>query len=280
MKILVTGGNTGIGLAVCKQLALDYNAHVYLAARNPLKGQNAASSIQSLLSRHPSTGSVTYIPMDTSSDESVLRAYELVKEELHLAEDGDTKLYGLVNNAGIGLNTGTSPADILNTNLFGPKRVCDAFVGLLDEQRGRIVNLGSGSGPMYVRGCNAEDQKMLSNPDTLTLGEIEEYAKRNINGPVDPYGLSKACLACYTGYFARQYPNILSSCVSPGFIDTQMTSGYGASKTPEQGTVSIKHCLLEPLKGNGFYYGSDAIRSPYHFLRNPGEPEYDGKYPF
>ena len=58
-----------------------------------------------------------------------------------------------------------------------------------------------------------------------------------------------------------------------------MTAGYGASKTPEEGTVAIKHLLLGSLKGNGWYYGSDAVRSPYHFMRNPGEPEYDGVPP-
>ena len=64
--------------------------------------------------------------------------------------------------------------------------------------------------------------------------------------------------------------------VSPGFINTAMTKGYGATLQPEQGTVSIKHCLFNHLKGNGWYYGSDAIRSPLHFMRNPGEPAFEG----
>ena len=97
---------------------------------------------------------------------------------------------------------------------------------------------------------------------------------------IDVYGLSKALVACYTGYFANQHPNILSSCVTPGFINTQMTAGYGASKSPDQGILSIMHCLLEELGGNGWYYGSDAVRSPYHFMRNPGEMAYDGNAPF
>ena len=97
---------------------------------------------------------------------------------------------------------------------------------------------------------------------------------------INVYGLSKALVACYTGYFANQHPNILSSCVSPGFINTQMTAGYGASKSPDQGILSIMHCLLEELGGNGWYYGSDAVRSPYHFMRNPGEMAYDGNAPF
>lgn len=278
MRILVTGGNTGIGFALCKQLALEHHADVFLTARNPTKGQNAVSQIQSLLdTSNEKKGSVTFIPMDTSSDESVSNASKVIKE--HLAST-DEKLYGLVNNAGVGLNTELAPRDLLNTNLYGPKRVCEAFVDLLDDSKGRIVNLGSGSGPSYVRYCNAQDKEMLCHPEKVTWEDIQKHANENVNGPVDVYGLSKALLACYTGYFANQHPNILSSCVTPGFIDTQMTRGYGASKTPDQGTLAIKHCLLDDLEGNGWYYGSDGIRSPYHFMRNPGEPAYDGKVVF
>lgn len=278
MRIVVTGGNTGIGFALCKQLVLDHNAHVYLTARNPSKGQNAVSEIQSLMKGKNSQGSVKFVPLDTADDESVLNASKLIGDELLSM---DEKLYGLVNNAGVGLNTELAPKDLLNTNLYGPKRVSEAFVGLLDEQKGRIINLGSGSGPNYTSRCSDADKKLLCNPDKVTWEEIEKHANENVNKQnVNVYGLSKALLACYTGWFARAHPNILTSCVTPGFIDTQMTRGYGASKTPEQGTLAIKHCLFNDLEGNGWYYGSDGIRSPYHYMRNPGEPAYDGKVVF
>lgn len=287
MRILVTGGNTGIGFALCKQLVLDHHAHVYLTARNPTKGQNAVTQIQSLMednddtSSSKSKGSVTFVPMDTSSDESVLSASKVIRDDLMNLSSDDNKLYGLVNNAGVGLNTALAPEDLINTNLYGPKRVCEAFLDLLDEQNGRIVNLGSGSGPMYTSRCSDVDKKMLCHPEKASWEDIEKHANDNMNeGYVDVYGLSKALLACYTGYFANMHPNILTSCVTPGFIDTQMTRGYGASKTPDQGTLAIKHCLLDELEGNGWYYGSDGVRSPYHFMRNPGEPPYDGKAPF
>lgn len=263
-KVLVTGGNTGIGFAVCKQLAVDRKCHVFLTARTPAKGEAAVAEIQNL------GGSVEFIPLDTSKDDSVQAAAETIKSKL---DKDESSLFGIVNNAGIGLNTGGG--DIMNTNLYGPKRVCEAFVDMMDQEKGRIVNLGSGSGPMYVGGCRREDQKELCDPEKVTWDWIENHAK----GAGD-YGKSKALLACYTGVFARDHPNIISSCVSPGFINTQMTAGWGASKSPEEGTVSIMHCLFDELKGNGYYYGSDGLRSPYHYMRNPGEPEYDGVNPF
>ena len=61
-----------------------------------------------------------------------------------------------------------------------------------------------------------------------------------------------------------------------GYIKTSMTAGMGATKPPSEGTVSLKKCLLEELPSSGFFWGSDGLRSPLHYCRNPGEPEFDG----
>ena len=58
-----------------------------------------------------------------------------------------------------------------------------------------------------------------------------------------------------------------------------MSKGFGATKLPEEGTVSTMKCLFEELPGNGYFYESDGFRSPLHILRNQGEPEYDGHPP-
>ena len=80
------------------------------------------------------------------SDESVKNAAATVKSVL-----GNNKLFGLVNNAGTGLGHGTEDKDLLNTNVYGPKRVYDNFVSLMDPEKGRIVNMGSGVGPGFVK---------------------------------------------------------------------------------------------------------------------------------
>lgn len=276
MRVLVTGGNQGIGYALCRQLALEHDCHVLLSARSDQKGMAAVSKIENAIGKTPGCkGSVAFLQLDTSDDESVAKAAASVAQS-------SKQLGAIVNNAGIGLNTGQG--DILNTNLYGPKRVCEHFIPMLDEKNGRIVNLGSGSGPMYTGSVRSEKDRafLCSGPSgDATWADIEEYAKSNLNSAGDVYGLSKALVACYTGVLARQYPNLLVSCVTPGFIDTQMTAGYGASKTPEQGTMPIRKCLFESLEnGSGWYYGSDGVRSPYHFMRSPGEPEYDGVNPY
>ena len=278
MKVLVTGGNQGIGYALCRQLAVDHNCHVLLSARSSQKGKDAVSKIETAIAGAPGCqGSVDFLQLDCTDDASVAAAAETYAGTL--ATDGP--LGAIVNNAGIGLMT---TGDILDTNLYGTKRVCDKFLPFLDESKGRIVNVCSGSGPMYVGSVRSgADRAFLCGGPTgdATWEQIDTYAKEHLNGSGDPYGLSKALLSVYTGVLARQYPKLMVSAITPGFIDTQLTAGWGASKSPDEGTLAIKKCLFEDLKyGSGWYYGSDGVRSPYHFMRNPGQPEYDGVNPF
>ena len=60
--------------------------------------------------------------LDTTSDVSAAVAFEQISDKC-----GYERLHGIVNNAGIGLVTGQS-GDILNTNLYGPKRIYEQFL--------------------------------------------------------------------------------------------------------------------------------------------------------
>ena len=162
-------------------LATKDNCHVFLTARNTDRGQKAVDTIRKL------GGSVEFIPLDTCDENSIKNAAKTTKDLL-----SDNKLYGIVNNAGIGLNTGVSNELLLKTNLYGPKLVSENFLELLDPENGRIVNLGSGGGPSYVSGVRSkEDLRILCSPDSeaCTWEWIENYAQKNIeNG----YGFTKA----------------------------------------------------------------------------------------
>ena len=61
-------------------------------------------------------------------------------------------LHGILNNAGIGFGKGFDAT--LETNFYGARRVCDAFEPLLQPDGGRIVNVASASGPIYVAGLD------------------------------------------------------------------------------------------------------------------------------
>ena len=71
-------------------------------------------------------------------------------------------------------------------------------------------------------------------------------------------------------------PNLKCVSLSPGFIDTALTKGFGAKLTAEEGTVSSIKCLFGDVV-SGYYYGSDGLRGPLTMTRDPGMPEYGGE---
>jgi len=215
---------------------------------------------------------------NVSDDASVQSAANTLSEKLGASS---SKLYAIVNNAGTGFCHNTPPSEILDTNTRGPRRVVDAILPHLDSTNGRIVNLGSGAGPGFVGGNRLSKERKMRYLNPMEEEEIEEEIAHilKMNDEYAAYGGSKALLACYTMKLAQVHPNLSVSILSPGYICTDMTRGMGASKPPEEGTVSLIKCLFEDLPASGWFWGSDGLRSPLHYMRNPGEPEYDGTMP-
>ena len=268
--VLVTGASSGIGLALCKLLVRDHGCYVYLGSRNPTKG---AGCLEGILAEVPDAkGKIEVLAIDVTDDASVAAAAASLKAK-------GVSLYGLVNNAGVGLaqpGAPNGPEGILATNYFGVKRVTDALVGLVSD---RIVNVSSGGASMFLKKQDAATKALYSNPD-LTLAELEDDLQAKVDsgntGMGNGYGLSKAALSALTLIQAKAYPNLKVVSLSPGFIDTPMTQGFGARLTPEQGCVSSVKCLFEEVT-TGFYYGSDGLRSPLTMTRDPGMPVYEGE---
>merc|ERR1712137_490108 len=79
-RIIVTGANTGIGFALCKQLVLEHNCHVYLGARSLDKGTAAVADIAAISPE--AAALVEPLLIDIASDESVTAAAGSLKERL------------------------------------------------------------------------------------------------------------------------------------------------------------------------------------------------------
>ncbi|CEN60546.1 hypothetical protein ASPCAL02982 [Aspergillus calidoustus] len=86
---LVTGGNTGVGFHTVDELA-KHGARVYMGARSPGKAEAAIKTIRA----ETPTADVHFLQMDLMDLHSVVAAAKSFKEK-------ETKLHGLVNNAGI-----------------------------------------------------------------------------------------------------------------------------------------------------------------------------------
>merc|ERR1711865_992745 len=94
-----------------------------------------------------------------------------------------SSLYGLVNNAGVGLKTGSGcENELLATNLYGPKRVTEAFVTMIEQ---RIVNVSSGAASMYLRDQSSEVKHFFTNPATTWEELVTEVDKKKTLGGGD-----------------------------------------------------------------------------------------------
>ena len=291
-RVLVTGANKGIGLAIATAILEEHgDTHVLLGARDPELGHQA---IQGLVASHPDWADrVSAVEVDVSSDVSVERAARHVRER---SGRSPAPLYGLVNNAGI--SRGELKA-VLDVNTLGVRRVCEAFLPLLDESTGRIVNITSAAGPNFVSRCSPQRQRFFLDrqikwPDLQALmkeclalePDAGAFAARGL-GDGEPYGLSKACTKSYTMLLAREHPSLRINACTPGFIETDMTRALAQSqgktpaemgmKSPAAGARSALFLLFGDPDGNGRYYGSDAQRSPLDRYRSPGEPPYAGE---
>ena len=88
---------------------------------------------------------------------------------------------------------------------------------------------------------------------------------------------SKASLHVLTMQLQKANPNLFINTCSPGYVLTDLTAGMGASKTPEQSNCHVAplHILFGDDVAHGWYYGSDAVRSPLDIYRGPGDAPYE-----
>ncbi len=196
---LVSGGNRGIGLEICRQLAAQ-NYTVVLGARNEEAGQEAANKLEGDARAHQ---------LDVSDAASIERIGHFIEEEFG-------RLDVLVNNAGISNDSGQSAADAnldrvreaLEANFLGAWGLCEVAIPLMQKNGyGRIVNISSG------------------------LGALED-----MGGGSPGYRVSKTALNALTRILSSELRSygILVNSVDPGWVATDM-GGSNASRSVEDG---------------------------------------------
>ena len=167
LTALVTGGNKGIGFAICKGL-LDAGFDVFLAARDLEKGKAAIAKIST------DSNSVQLVELDVTDDKSIKNAVASVSQ---ITDSLDV----LVNNAGIypdlrgsqqGVNILTVSRSLLtkamNTNAFSPIEITQAFIPLLQKaDLPKVINVSSGNGQI-----NGDSVSISANVPSYSLSKL------------------------------------------------------------------------------------------------------------
>lgn len=266
---------------------------VLMGTRDLARGEVAR---QDLIARHADWSSrLELLEIDVANPASIAAARDALIER-HRAEPAP--LYGLVNNAGIGLGSSDFNT-VVAVNTLGVKHVCDAFLSLTGAS-GRVVNVSSASAAKFVSQCSEQQQQFFQDPD-VEWADIESLIRQAESvkgdtlgcaalglGDFNAYGFSKACVSLYTIALAKQNPHLQINSCTPGYIETDLTRPqaqmHGVApadlgmKPPSQGTAAILFLLFGNPQGSGHYYGSDAKRSPLDRYRAPGSPAFNGTH--
>lgn len=191
--ILVTGASRGLGLAIAARLLQEPDIRIAAVARSE------TDDFRALADAHPDR--LVLFKQDLAELDAL---HGLVRE----ITGAMGPLYGLVNNAAIGLDglLATQHASdisrVLRLNLESPilltKYACRS---MLTEGKGRIVNVGS------------------------------IIASTGFSG-LSVYGATKAGLEGFTRSLARELgrAKITVNCLAPGYMETDMTAGLTGDK--------------------------------------------------
>ena len=227
---VVTGGNRGMGFALCRELA-SKGYRVLLCSRNPDKGEAAAQELrdQSL--------DVLPVHLDVTNSAQISALTEICRNRLGRVD-------ALINNAGILVDNLSEPVSILDANpesisasfeinTLAPVMVSNALIPLMRERNyGRIVNVSSGMGQLQnMGGCHAG------------------------------YRISKTALNSATCIYAAELDttNIKVNAVCPGWVRTEMGGG-DAERSVEEGIDTTLWLATLPDDGPSGGYFRDRER--------------------
>lgn len=144
-SIFITGTSTGIGKACALQLD-KLGFKVFAGVRNQADGENLTKD---------SSKNLTPIIIDVTDNETIETAKNIIGNET------GGLLYGLVNNAGVGMSGVlevtpiTDIRNLMEVNVIGLLAMTQAFIPMLRKSKGRIINIGSTASFLASPGASA-----------------------------------------------------------------------------------------------------------------------------
>ncbi|KAF1925422.1 carbonyl reductase [Didymella exigua CBS 183.55] len=267
---VVTGANKGVGLAIVRQLALQYPKSplnngpflIYLTARDKGRGEAALKQLEQdsqlkqakALRADGGLAEIKYHYLDIT-DESSIKG--LAK---HLKEAHTEGIDFVINNAGIALDGFDSNIvkETLHTNYYNTMLASRTFFPLLNPT-GRIVNVASSSGALSKYSDAVRERFLAANTeDDVTAimhdfaSAVEQGKEKEAGFPSAAYATSKA--GCIGGTKAlaraereRGRKRLVNACC-PGYVNTDMSKGNG-TKTPDQGAQTPVLLAIQDIGG-------------------------------
>ncbi len=207
----VTGGSSGIGLAIARRLAA-HGARIVLIARTPERLSAARADIVSLVP----DASVETVALDVTDQAAVRQATAVIT-----AQWGDPRfLFNCAGDALPGQFDGYPRADLhrmMAVNLEGTWNVTQALVDALRRTRGHVVNVSSLAGLVGTTGYTA-------------------------------YAASKFAVVGFSEALRNELAvdGVRVSVLCPGDTDTPQLAAEQAHKPPETAALSARARVLSP----------------------------------
>lgn len=231
---LVTGGNKGIGLETCRQLA-QQGVQVLMGARNKSLGDEAAEKLAE------EGLDVTSVEVDVTNSDQIKQLADLIQKEFN-------RLDILINNAGMAhveepifsSSAATVSREALqqtfDVNFFGLVELTQTLLPLMkNSEAGRIVNMSSMLGSF---GLHTDPQ--------AGLDLIKPLA----------YDASKAAVNMFTVHLATLLKDtrIKVNSAHPGWVKTDMGGEDAPMNTVDGAKTGVALALLDENGPNGGFF--------------------------
>ncbi|KAI4367903.1 hypothetical protein MLD38_016529 [Melastoma candidum] len=281
---VVTGGNKGIGLETCKQLA-SADIFVILTARDVERGNRAVEELRGI-----GLNDVVFHQLDVLDPTSISSLADFLAKEYGRVDI-------LVNNAGVvgarmvgGTHRRLTEEDFagpqakalreelvvvtpeiaghcLRTNYYAVKHLTTAILPLLQHSDSpRIVNVSSEFSNEKLReelsGVGADLTEETIDNIVERFLEAQKNDRIDIEGwpPLgSAYVVSKAALNAYTRIMAKKYPKIAINAVCPGHTATDLNGHTGVQTVQEGGKRPVAVALLPHGGPSGVFFYSGEV---------------------
>jgi len=279
----VTGANKGIGLAIVRNLALQYPSSplrsgpflIYLAARSAERGAEAVKTLNSdpalkaakVLAQDGGETTIKFQTLDISDIGSIHAFRDFLKKEHPEGIDI------FVNNAGIAMD-GFNEIVVkgtLHTNYYGTLIATQDLLPLI-RPGGRLVNLCSMAGHLNKYSPALKEAFLSASKTSVSAcsalmekftADVKAGKEKAEGWPSAAYAVSKAGEIAFTKTIAieaeKSGKDVLVNACCPGYVNTDMTKGNGV-KTVDQGAKTPVMLALGELGGkSGGFWQSERL---------------------